>query len=136
MTERYDPMPAMTYEELLVEALPARIEDDAEYDRIYGRFKELFTRKKLTKAEQRLYSLLALLIEDYDRKHALPPTNDTPAERLQYLLEESGKKSTDLLPIFGTRSHVSEALNGKRPISAAQARKLGEMFSLNPGYFL
>jgi plasmid maintenance system antidote protein VapI len=40
------------------------------------------------------------------------------------------------LPVFGQRSHVTEAINGKRPISATQARKLGEMFSVQPGLFL
>ena len=40
----------------------------------------------------------------------------------KFLLEQSGKKPADLIPIFGQRSHVNEALNGKPAISAAQAR--------------
>ena len=81
--------------------------------------------------------LLALLVRDYDQRHALPPDNSTPAELLQFLVDHSGKSATELLlPIFGQRSHVNEALNGKRPISAPQARKLGQLFSVKPGLFL
>lgn len=127
-------MPA-TYEELLTETLPARIEDDAEYNRIHARFSELF-RSRHTAAEKRLFELLGVLIQDYDRRHALSPDESTPAERLRYLLEVSGKAPADLLAAFGQRSHVNEALTGKRPISAAQARKLGALFHLKPGYFL
>jgi len=129
-------MPTATYQELLAETLPARIDSDEEYERLYKRFRELFRQARRTRAEDRLYQLLSVLIQDYDRRNSLPPTNDTPAERLQYVLENSGKTPADLLPVFGQRSHVNEALNGKRPISAAQARKLGEMFRLNRGYFL
>jgi len=129
-------MPTAAYQDLLTETLPARISDDAEYDRLYARFLELFRQHHRANAEQRLYSLLSVFIEDYDRRNGLPPTNDTPADRLNYLLEISQKTRADLLPIFGQRSHVNEALNGRRPISAEQARKLGKMFHLNPGYFI
>jgi antitoxin component HigA of HigAB toxin-antitoxin module len=87
-------------------------------------------------AETRLLRLLALLVEDYDRRHALPPDHSTPAEKLQFLLEHSGKTAADLKAIFGQRSHVHEALTGKRAISAPQARKLGQLFRVEPGLFL
>jgi len=129
-------MPGATYKELLTETAPARIQSDAEYDRIRQRFGTLLRQRHRTAAEDRLYDLLLVLIQDYDQRHALPPPDETPAERLRYLLEVSGKTPADLLPIFGQRSHVNEALNGKRSISVIQARKLGELFHLKPGYFL
>jgi HTH-type transcriptional regulator / antitoxin HigA len=125
-----------TYQELLAETLPKRIDSDADYDRFHRRLGALMRLKKRSPAETELFHLLALLLQDYDRRHALPPEDSSPAERLQYLLEVSGKKPADLTPIFGQVSHVSEAIRGKRPISAAQARRLGELFHLNPGYFL
>jgi HTH-type transcriptional regulator / antitoxin HigA len=127
-----------TYRELLEEIEPAIIQTDEEYDLLNREFSALFDkgRRGRTPQEEKLFRLVALLIEDYDRRHGIPALNETPAERLQYLLEVSGKSSSDLIPIFGQRSHVSEALNGKREISADQARKLGKMFRLNPGYFL
>ena len=126
-----------TYEELLAETLPGRIKNDEDYDRFRARFGELLVQRRRTRAEDRLMDLLAVLIEDYDRRHAMPPDDSTPAERLQFLVEHSGKSATELLlPVFGQRSHVNEALNGKRAISAAQARKLGQLFQLPPGLFL
>jgi hypothetical protein len=70
------------------------------------------------------------------RRHAMLPDDSTPADRLQFLLEHSGKTSADLLPVFGQRSHVHEALTGKRAISAPQARRLGQRFHLHTGLFL
>ena len=128
-------MPA-TYEELLVASLPRRIETDTDYDRFHARLGELMRLRKRTKAETELFHLLVLLIQDYDRRHALPPEESTPAQRLQYLLEVSGKKNADLIRVFGQISHVSEALHGKRPISLEQARKLGRLFHVKAGFFV
>jgi antitoxin component HigA of HigAB toxin-antitoxin module len=55
---------------------------------------------------------------------------------VQFLLEHSGKAPADLLPIFGQPSHVNEALNGKRKISAEQARRLAKEFNVKPGLFV
>jgi HTH-type transcriptional regulator/antitoxin HigA len=129
-------MPTATYEQLLAETLPSRIETEEQYETIHARFGELFSKKRLTAAEEKLKDLLGVLIQDYDRRHGLPPDNSSPAEILRFLLEHSDKTAADLLPVFGQRSHVNEALNGKRPISAEQARKLGQMFHMNPGLFI
>lgn len=80
--------------------------------------------------------LLALLVEDYDRRNALPPEDSTPAEMVRFLMEYSGRAAADLVPVFGQRSHVNEALNGERPISAEQARKLGKLFGVAAGLFV
>lgn len=129
-------MPTVTYERLLTEAVPARIESESQYDSIHARFGELFRKKGRTVAEQRLKELLGVLIQDYDRRHGLPPDDSTPAERLRFLLETSGRPASDLLAVFGQRSHVNEALNGRRTIGAEHARKLGELFGLKPGFFI
>jgi HTH-type transcriptional regulator/antitoxin HigA len=125
------------YAELLLETEPQIIENREQYDAIHGRVDALIRRgRSRTADETKLLRLLSLLIQDYDRRHAMPPDDSSPAERLQYLLQVSGKEPADLLPVFGQRSHVNEALTGKRPVSATQARKLGEIFHLKPGYFL
>ena len=126
-----------TYEQLLLDTLPARIETEEHYDAIHTRFGELFGIPKRTAAEKKLMDLLGLLIQDYDRRHALPREGCSPAELLQFLVDQSGKSAAELLsPVLGQRSHVSEALTGKRAISAAQARRLGAMFHLSPGLFI
>lgn len=129
-------MPAITYEDLLTESLPARIDSPEQYSRQLERFSELMGNRRRTAPEQKLMHLLGVLIEDYDRRNALPPDRSSPSEMLAFLLEHSGKTAADLLPVFGQRSHVSEALNGKRKISAEQARKLGRIFHVQPGLFV
>jgi HTH-type transcriptional regulator/antitoxin HigA len=130
-------MPATTYEDLLIETVPQVIQTDKQYREIGRRFSDLVGKGRArTPEETKLMRLLALLIQDYDRRNAMPPDDATPAERLRFLLEHCGQTPALLLPIFGQRSHVSEALSGKRKISAEQARKLGKMFRVNPGLFL
>ena len=130
-------MAAATYKQLLTEAVPQVIETNDQYEAIHTRFSALLDKGKNRSIEEtKFMRLLGLLIQDYDRRHALPPLNETPVERLRYLLEQTGRTQADLIPIFGQKSHVSEALRGKRTISADQARQLGRLFRLNPGYFL
>ena len=130
-------MPTATYEQLLADTLPACIESDEQYQETGERLAELIRQgASRSRDETRLMRLLALLIGDYDRRHGMPADDSTPAEKLQFLMEHSGKSPVDLLPVFGQRSHVNEALNGKRGISADHARKLGQLFSVNPGLFV
>ncbi len=130
-------MGTATYDRLLCEVRPEVIETDAQYHQVSARLADLVGKgARRTVSETRLMRLLAVLVEDYDRRHALPPDDSTPAERVRYLLEASGKTPAALVPIFGQRSHTAEALNGKRPISAEQARKLGALFCVKPGLFL
>ena len=124
-----------TYAALLAEILPARIDTVAEYQRLRERLGVLLRHVKRTAAERKLIGLLTVLIEDYDRRHALPPDEVSPAERLLFLMERSGKHVLDLLPVFGQRSDVHEVLTGKRPISAAEARRLGQLFQVKPVVF-
>jgi HTH-type transcriptional regulator/antitoxin HigA len=126
-----------TYPSLLASASPEVIATRAQYECVVEQLAEL-VRKGSRRAprETKLMRLLAVLVEDFDRRQALPSSQTTPAELLRYLLNSSGKTSADLAPIFGSRSHVSEALNGRRPISADHARKLGALFAVKPGLFV
>jgi HTH-type transcriptional regulator/antitoxin HigA len=130
-------MSVATYEDLLIETVPRVIETEKQYREIGDRFGELVGKGRArTRDETKLMRLLALLVEDYDRRNAMPPDDGTPAERLRFLMEHSGKAPADLLPIFGQRSHVNEALNGRRTISAEQARKLAKLFHVRAGVFI
>lgn len=124
-------------ERLLCEARPEVIETVERYAKVSERLGELASRgNRRTASETRLMKLLAVLLEDYDRRQALPPEESTPVEKQRYLLEGSSCSSAAPIPVFGQRSHANEALNGRRRIRAEQARKLGRLFSMKPGYFL
>jgi antitoxin component HigA of HigAB toxin-antitoxin module len=126
---------AKTYATLLAETLPVRIDTVAESKRSRRILTGLLRQAKRTAAERKLIGLLTVLLEDYDRRHALPPDEVSPAERLLFLMERSGKHVLDLLPVFGQRSDIHETLTGKRPISATEARKLGRLFDVEPVVF-
>lgn len=54
----------------------------------------------------------------------------SPLEILQHLMEVSGIRQADLVGIIGSSGVVSEVVNGKRAISKAQAKALGNYFNL------
>jgi len=91
--------------------------------------------ERRTPEEEALCCLSLKLIDDYQQAHASIPEMP-PHELLQALLEESGQRQADLLQVFGSRSRVSEAVSGKRAISKAQAKRLGDFFSVSPAAFI
>ena len=45
-------------------------------------------------------------------------------------------KQADLVPLLGSRSQVSDLVNGQRTISKAQVKKLAEFFQVSPELLL
>lgn len=124
------------YGQLLLDVLPASIDSDEEYNRIENIFNDLWNKKKLSREEERLFNLLADLLEDYGRKTVgeIPPF--TPRELLASLMKENDLKQADLADVFGTQSVVSEVLNGKREITKMQAKALSEKFAMKVEAFI
>ena len=60
--------------------------------------------------------LLSLLVEKYEREHYRmePPT---PIEAIKFRMEQMNLRPTDIAPLFGGKTRVSEILNGKRPLN-------------------
>lgn len=79
------------------------------------------------KAEQ--LELLALLIEDYEKKHFNFDVPD-PVSAIEFRMEEQGLRQRDLIPILGSRSRVSEVLARKRPLSLQMIRSLSESLAI------
>ena len=74
-------------------------------------------------AEADELELLAHLIEDYEKKHhdiGLPD----PLTAIKFRMEQQGLTRKDMVPYFGSQSRVSEALNGKRPLTVDMIRRL------------
>jgi HTH-type transcriptional regulator/antitoxin HigA len=82
-----------------------------------------------------LLDLLTKQIEAYEAEHHNLP-DATPAEVLQYLMEEHDLKQTDLADELGGQSVVSAILNGKRELNTRQVKALAARFNVSPAVFL
>lgn len=73
--------------------------------------------------EADIVEILAVLVEDYERKH-FPISLPDPVEALLYLIETRGLDRKSLEPFIGSRGRVSEILNKQRPLTMEMIRKL------------
>ncbi|MEG3936528.1 MULTISPECIES: transcriptional regulator [unclassified Microcoleus] len=124
-----------TYSNLLAEIAPRAIETEEEYDRLLAVAERLTFAKNLTPEERALYKLLVTLIEVYETEN-YPIEKSEPHEILQHIMESSGTRQADLVGIIGSSGVVSEVVNGKRAISKAQAKALGDYFKISPSLFI
>lgn len=122
------------------EIAPKVIETEAEYQRFLAVAERLiFKKQDRTAEETTLLKLLVKLIKDYEEEvFDLENWSKTsPHELLQFLMEAKGIKQADLVGVLSDSSGlVSSIVNGKREISKAQAKKLGEFFKIEPGVFI
>jgi HTH-type transcriptional regulator/antitoxin HigA len=51
-------------------------------------------------------------------------------------MEQRGLKQSGLVPVLGSRSQVSDLVNGKRGIGQAQIKKLAACFRVSPELFI
>jgi HTH-type transcriptional regulator / antitoxin HigA len=123
------------YPQLLAEFVPQEIDSEVEYDRALAIAERLAFKKNKTTAEIKFLKLIVILIKDYEKVH-YPMDSVSPHELLQHLMESNQTRQADLVGLIGSRGVVSEVVNGKRAISKAQAKALGEFFSVSPGLFI
>lgn len=123
------------YAQLLSETVPTVITNDKEYKRIEDIFAEMFDKDR-SPDEDKLFELLATLLENYDKKVMPEIKPMTPIETLNYLVKENNLKQNDLVGIFSSQGIVSEVLAGKRGITIEQAKKLADRFKLSVEAFI
>jgi HTH-type transcriptional regulator/antitoxin HigA len=124
----------INYSKLLAEIAPRAITTQEEYDRLLVVAERLTFAKSLTSEEKVLYKLLVTLIEVYETENY--PIESEPHEILQHIMESSGTHQADLVGIIGSSGVVSEVVNGKRGISKAQAKALGDYFKISASLFI
>lgn len=132
-TRAFDPR---QYARLLAQTLPAVIHSDAECERAMTEIGKLLRKgtRNLSPEEEQLLELFSLLVEQYeDETIVFPPS--PPSRTLQFLMEQNDLPPADLANIFGSRRRVVDVVNGKRGISEAQAKALGELFKVSPELF-
>jgi HTH-type transcriptional regulator/antitoxin HigA len=71
----------------------------------------------------------ACLVEAYERSR-WPRRAPSLPDLLTYLMDQHGLSRSDLVPILGTASRVSEVLSGKRELSMTMVRRLRERFHI------
>jgi len=125
------------YARLLSRALPTAITTEAEYTRHRECVRQLMKKgeKNLSPEEERLLELFAVLVERYEEKH-YPVAQVGPLEMLHHLMEAHSLTLKDVWPLFSSKGTASEVLNGKREISKAVAKRLGEYFHVSPALFI
>jgi HTH-type transcriptional regulator / antitoxin HigA len=99
---------------------PIRNDDDLKV--ALGRLREIFHAEEGTPEAEEL-EVLGILVHDYERAHHPIPPPD-PIEAIKFMMEQKGLRPADLAPMLGSRSRVTEILNGTRPLTLAMIRRL------------
>jgi len=79
--------------------------------------------------------VLALIIDDYEKKH-YPIEAPDPIEAIKIRMEEMQLKQIDLVPEIGGKSRVSEILSRKRKLTVEMIRKLTIRLNLSAGLLI
>lgn len=86
------------------------------------RIEVLWGAKKNTSEEAEL-DVLVTLVESYEMEHHKIDAPD-PVQAIIFRMEQMGMSRSQLATIVGSRSHLSEVLSGKRPLSLSMITKL------------
>ena len=101
---------------------PLRTEGD--YDAALDEIERYFENEpKPGSPEADRFDLLALIIEDYERKHWPIEPPDT-VDAIRYRMETGGYTQADLGRLLGSRQRASDILTKKRPLTMRMAWKL------------
>ncbi len=100
------------------------LHNEAEYEAAVDEIEGYFEREpKRGTAEADRFDLLALVIEDYERKH-WPIDPPDPVDAIRFGMEVGGRTQADLGRLLGSRQRASDILSRKRPLTMQMAWKL------------
>lgn len=122
------------YAQLLARTAPKVIRNQAENEHYIQTLYELEQQHPLSREEKELADLLTLLIENFEEKRYNLP-RATPAQTLEFLMDQQGLKQKDLVNLFGARSTVSQVIAGKRELTKGQILRLSQYFHVSPEIF-
>lgn len=100
------------------------LRSDADYEAALGRIESYFDNepKPGTPAADR-FDLLALVIEDYEKKR-WPIEPPDPVDAIRYRMETGGYTQADLGRLLGSRQRASDILKRRRRLTMQMAWKL------------
>jgi HTH-type transcriptional regulator/antitoxin HigA len=99
---------------------PIKTEED--YNAALARVSDLMDAEPGSEADEEL-DVLATLVSAYEDEH-FPIASPDPAEAIRFRMEQMGIGRKDLEPYLGSRSKVSEVLNGRRNLTMKQVKRL------------
>ena len=100
------------------------IKNEEDYGMALSRIEQLMDAKPGT-AEMDELELLTALVEMYEERH-FPISPPDPIDAIKFRMEQLGLGQKDMVPFIGTKSKVSEVLNGKRTLTLAMMRSLNK----------
>ena len=86
-------------------------------------------RNRAREDEERL-EFLSLLVEAYEDDHYPRAQGGTPQSIVAFMLGQKGLARTDLAPLMGGKSRVSDFFSGKRRLSVEQIRALRDRLGI------
>jgi HTH-type transcriptional regulator/antitoxin HigA len=105
------------------------IKTAADHEKALSRIDQLMDAKPGT-AEMDELELLTALVEMYEERH-YPISPPDPIEAIKFRMEQLKLTQKDMVPYFGTKSKVSEVLNGKRSLTLAIMRSLNKNLGIS-----
>jgi HTH-type transcriptional regulator/antitoxin HigA len=81
-------------------------------------------------AEMDELELLTALVEMYEDQH-YPISPPDPIEAIKFRMDQLGLPQKDMVPYIGSKSKVSEVLNGKRALTLAMMRSLNRNLGIS-----
>ena len=110
------------------------LKTEKDYEKAAKRMMKIFHTEDEGPLHEEL-ELLIVLIKDYDDRN-YPFLNMDPLQVIIHKMNEMGIKAKDLVPLIGSKGHVSAVLSGKREITLKMAQRLRDFFQLPAELFL
>lgn len=98
------------------------IKNEEDYNKALSRIEQLMDAKPGT-VEMDELELMTALVELYEERH-FPISRPDPIDAIKFRMEQMGLDQKDIIPFIGSKSKVSEVLNGKRSLTLAMMRGL------------
>jgi HTH-type transcriptional regulator/antitoxin HigA len=126
------------YAKLLSKRRPHAISTKRAYDSAMREIEELAIRaERRSLAETEYYRVLCALAADYERHVGSDRWHRViPRDALRELMELKSITQAQVAAALGDRAAASSILSGRREISKAQAKKLGQLFKVDAGVFI
>jgi HTH-type transcriptional regulator / antitoxin HigA len=100
------------------------VKSEQDYSAALERIEMLWGAEPGTPEGDELDILLTLTCVYEEAHHPVPPP--TPIEAIKFVMDRKNLKPADLVPFIGSRSKVSEILNGKRTLTLSMIRSLNK----------